>query len=341
MEGIGYRWLAGSAGSLLALGLVACAGAGTEDCAAPDPAQEELEGVLAHVRVLADDALEGRGVASRGERCAGEYIADWFESLGLEPAGEAGTYFQTFPVRTGSRIPAPATLQISPGPGEGGNPFAPDTADWRPYGFSGSGEVRAPLAWVGGVVPATLEGRVAVLGATPTEVPEGALEADPHYRATVALGRGAVGVIFLLGEGESLPDLANEDRPFVAAPVLAVAGEAAEAVRRAALEEGAAASLSVQVEPALSPARNVVARLAGADPARAGEVVVVGAHYDHLGWGGGSSLAPGVREIHNGADDNASGTAALLEVAAALTAGPRPERPVLFVAFSGEERGLL
>jgi hypothetical protein len=64
-------------------------------------------------------------------------------------------------------------------------------------------------------------------------------------------------------------------------------------------------------------------------------VVVVGAHYDHLGRGGASSLAPGVDEVHNGADDNASGTAALLEAARQLA------RPVLFIAFSGEERGIL
>jgi Zn-dependent M28 family amino/carboxypeptidase len=86
---------------------------------------------------------------------------------------------------------------------------------------------------------------------------------------------------------------------------------------------------------------NVAALLPGSDPALAGEVVIVGAHHDHLGWGGEGSLAPDAREIHNGADDNASGTAALLEIARRLMEGPRPARSVLFLAFGGEERGLL
>lgn len=87
--------------------------------------------------------------------------------------------------------------------------------------------------------------------------------------------------------------------------------------------------------------RNVVAVLRGADPALAGEAVVVGAHYDHLGHGGQFSMAPGDSSIHNGADDNASGVAALLDIAGRLARGPRPARTVVFVAFTGEEEGLL
>jgi membrane-associated protease RseP (regulator of RpoE activity) len=86
--------------------------------------------------------------------------------------------------------------------------------------------------------------------------------------------------------------------------------------------------------------RNVIAALDGADPGLRREWVVVGAHYDHLGEGGPGSLAP-ARAIHNGADDNASGVAAMLRAAERLAAGPRPARSVLFVAFTGEESGLL
>ena len=71
------------------------------------------------------------------------------------------------------------------------------------------------------------------------------------------------------------------------------------------------------------------------------ETVVLGAHYDHLGYGGANSAAPGENTVHHGADDNASGTALLVEVARMLKQeGPFP-RTILFVAFSGEERGLL
>ena len=88
--------------------------------------------------------------------------------------------------------------------------------------------------------------------------------------------------------------------------------------------------------------RNVIAALDGADPVLRREWVVLGAHYDHLGEGGTpNSLAPGERAIHNGADDNASGTSAVLRAAELLTRGPRPQRSVLFIAFTGEESGLL
>jgi len=85
-------------------------------------------------------------------------------------------------------------------------------------------------------------------------------------------------------------------------------------------------------------ATNVLGIVPGVDRSR---VVVLGAHYDHLGFGGTGSLAPGKRSIHNGADDNASGTAAVLEVARELSAGPPPACDVLFALWSGEELGLL
>jgi Tol biopolymer transport system component len=87
--------------------------------------------------------------------------------------------------------------------------------------------------------------------------------------------------------------------------------------------------------------RNVLGLLEGSDPDLAEEVVVVGAHYDHLGRGPFGSMTPEVREIHNGADDNASGVAAMLAAAERLAAGLRPRRSVLFLAFTGEELGLL
>ena len=94
-----------------------------------------------------------------------------------------------------------------------------------------------------------------------------------------------------------------------------------------------------------SESRNVLALLPGTgfggDGAGASQAVVLGAHYDHLGFGGPNSAAPGEHVVHHGADDNASGTAVLVEVARLLREqGPFP-RTILFIAFSGEERGLL
>jgi hypothetical protein len=89
--------------------------------------------------------------------------------------------------------------------------------------------------------------------------------------------------------------------------------------------------------------RNVVGILPGSDPVKSKEAVVIGAHYDHVGLGGRLSVAPErTGEIHNGADDNASGTAAIMEMAkAAVAQRARFPRTLVFIAFAGEERGLL
>jgi len=88
--------------------------------------------------------------------------------------------------------------------------------------------------------------------------------------------------------------------------------------------------------------RNVIGVLPGNDPGRAKEAIVIGAHYDHVGLGGRLSVTGRAGEIHNGADDNASGTASIIEIARAAVADrSRFPRTLIFVAFAGEERGLL
>lgn len=165
----------------------------------PAPATPRLGMPADAIRYLASDALQGRLAGSPGARCAGEYIARQFHRLGLKPAGDGGTYFQSLPLAS--------TV----------NPHAP----------TGTG-------------------------------------------------------------------------------------------------------------------RNVIALLDGSDPDLRNQVVVIGAHYDHLGLGPFGSLAPdSVGSVHNGADDNASGVGALIEVARHLSTGPRPSRSIVFVAFTGEEFGLI
>jgi hypothetical protein len=91
-----------------------------------------------------------------------------------------------------------------------------------------------------------------------------------------------------------------------------------------------------------SPSHNVIGILPGSDTKLKDEAIVIGAHYDHLGRGGQGSLAQSEGEIHHGADDNASGTAGLLELARILsTQKPKPRRTIVFIAFSGEEEGLI
>ncbi len=103
-------------------------------------------------------------------------------------------------------------------------------------------------------------------------------------------------------------------------------------------------TLSTDVVRKEVPAYNVVGVLEGSDPVLKKETIVIGAHYDHLGRGGegSGSLAPRSGEIHHGADDNASGTAGLIELARVFSAQrPRLKRTVVFIAFGGEEEGLL
>lgn len=120
--------------------------------------------------------------------------------------------------------------------------------------------------------------------------------------------------------------------------------------RRLGLRPGGADGTYFQTLPlasAINPhapagsGRNVIGVLEGSDPGLKQQVVVIGAHYDHLGTGGFGSLAPDSRAVHNGADDNASGVAALIEAARVLSTGTHPASTVVFIAFTGEEEGVL
>ncbi|HZH35542.1 MAG TPA: M20/M25/M40 family metallo-hydrolase [Pyrinomonadaceae bacterium] len=100
---------------------------------------------------------------------------------------------------------------------------------------------------------------------------------------------------------------------------------------------------SLNVEGALNPAAayNVIGVLQGNDFLLKNEAIIIGAHYDHVGRGGKSSLAANSAEIHHGADDNASGVAGLLEIARTLKSEKKNRRTIIFIAFGGEEEGLL
>src|SRR5207253_3942247 len=106
--------------------------------------------------------------------------------------------------------------------------------------------------------------------------------------------------------------------------------------------KGRTLRLSTNVVRRETPSFNVIGLLPGSDPKLKGEAIVIGAHYDHLGRGGEGSLAPREGDIHHGADDNASGVAGLIELARMLSSqNPKPRRTVVFIAFSGEEEGLI
>ena len=109
-------------------------------------------------------------------------------------------------------------------------------------------------------------------------------------------------------------------------------------------EVPAIVSATVDITQKREKTSNVVAMLEGSDPLLKSEYLVIGAHYDHIGFGGpnSGSRMPDTVAIHNGADDNASGTAMVMELAKRLSADKEGlKRSIIFVAFSAEEMGLL
>jgi len=176
-----------------------------------------MDPALAHVRYLADDALEGRRAGSNGARCAAQYIADQFEAIGVEGAGPNGSYFQGFPIPAGvvlgdgsTLITAQATYTLS--------------EDWIPFGYSASAAITGTLLYGGDGInrPADpdneyptldLTGHIVVVEDGDLRAPSSqALQTDAHFKASVAAGRNAGGMIVLLGDGRGLPDLSGETR---------------------------------------------------------------------------------------------------------------------------------
>jgi aminopeptidase YwaD len=320
------------------------AGAAAQACPAPATLIGDAEGALATIRYLADDQLEGRAVGSWGAHCAGDYIAAQFAALGLEPAGTEGSYFQPFSIRKGAELGPDNSLVV------GGRALSVGS-DWTPFGFSASATVDADMVYGGHLLsnPGTpeddfshvdLAGKIVVVEWGDPDDPHGTgMRGDPHFKATVAAGRNAAAVVLLAPPGMGRPSLDDEIRAALPIPVVVVRSDLADGIREE-LVGGTAAALTTDVRFTTAEARNVVALLPGASATLRNEYVVVGAHYDHLGMGGEGSLAPDSHEVHNGADDNASGTADVIEIARRLLEGPRPDRSVLFIAFTGEERGL-
>jgi Tol biopolymer transport system component len=317
--------------------------------------------IAADIRWLADPARQGRGVGTPGLAEAGAYLERRLQVLGLAPAGDEGGYRQSFPV-TVDTVVDEASLTID------GQPVAPGGI--RPARFSASGEARAPLVLAEyGLVDAAhgvddykkvkSKGSIVVVRRfVPSGPPFDAPEAERTYgdlrkKAWLARERGAKALVVVdaprgakaAADEAPFPTLASEGADDAGIPIL-FAKRAALAPALARLEAGqpVAATLTVKLGHRTAPAFNVVGRLAAGAPPdeQLPGVVVVGAHYDHLGMGGRHSLAPDRDEPHLGADDNASGTATVLEIARALAAR-RAEllRPIVFVLFSGEEEGVL
>lgn len=353
--------------------LAATAGA----LAASRPAPEAVARLRYDVHYLAAPSLEGRRVGSPGAALAAAFIGERFASLGLQPADGDGL-FQDFTfidaVRPGDDNDLAFRL-----PGDEPLPVARDS--FQPLAFSASGKASGEVVFAGyGIRARDLDyDDYAGLDVTDKVVlilrfsPDGD---DPTSRfqpymalrrkASDARAAGAAALLVAtgpLGATDTAPVKFSFDASFADAglPVMGISTELATALfagqgfslpelqerihqrkEPASRPLGSVASVVTDVVQERATCRNVIGLLPGNDPGLAREFLVLGAHYDHLGFGGegSGSLVPDQRVIHPGADDNASGVAALLEIARRLT-HTRPARSVLFAAFSGEERGLL
>jgi hypothetical protein len=313
------------------------------------------------VRWLADDAREGRGIGTAGLDEARQWLAGRFRALGVEPAGDGG-YFESFDV--------PVAVEVRPGTAVTLDGAALPGDSFRPAAFSGSGDVAGEVVAAGyGITAPELgiddykgieaKGRIV---AVRRFAPEGGPFADTaverrygdlRYKAWNAREHGALGVI-VVDSPDSPSPAAESPLPTLGIGAIDAGGDVGLPV--AVVKRGAGSSLfsseksagkhraalAIGLDRKTTPAANVVGVIRAKAADRLPGALVIGAHYDHLGHGGTGSLAPDSREIHNGADDNASGTAALLEVARQLTQDrDRLRRDIYLIAFSGEEEGTL
>ncbi len=342
-----------------------------------DEKRQAVEGgqALEHIKVLSSPAFEGRGVDTDGINRAARYIADHFRRLGLQPGGDDGTYFQKFE-RVVKRSPGQHTLlsalgktltvgddlAILPWSGSGsasaevvfvGYGITDTKNAWDDYaGLEVKGRIVVVLRYAPGVTTA---------GGDPAIKLE-ARALDLSSKVRNAGQHGAVGLLLVnppggdddfvsprIEEG-SLPAL--QVRRTFAAELLRAGGVDLEALAGQitltkrptgrALAQPVRASMQCDQQVDKRMLQNVVARLPGTDPLLKEQYVVIGGHYDHHGFAQSGFGAMGKRgELHPGADDNASGTSAVLELAEAFALREQaPRRTVIFMAFTGEERGL-
>ena len=342
--------------------------------------------VRADVEFLASDGLEGRETGSTGYAVAADYVAAQFRAIGLEPAGEKGSWFQQVPFRRAS-LAAPPKISLT----IGGKTVVLEQgrdAALRPSATRQSIRQSAPFVFVGyGLTDSRhgfndyaghdLRGKIAVvLTGTPSGLPS---DVEAHLNASkdrFASAAGAIGIVEISKRDNGDGGVRRGGRPLIdwvdangragstppgmeiqlslsrawAARLFDGASKSLADIRAEvrrndkARPRGFALGARVAVEAEnkwedfTSP--EVVGRLKGSDPALAAEHVVLMGHLDHLGMK--ADAKPGEDAIYNGALDNAAGVATMLEAARLFAGQPvRPKRSVLFIANTGEERGLL
>lgn len=285
-----------------------------------------------HIQYLADDKLEGRRTGTAGEKLAYEYISGEFAKSGLIPKGDNGGFIQNFEVNEGKQINPSSHLII--------NGFDLDAEkEYFPFIFSPNASLEAAPSM------ALKESGTVWFWDLKDKLEEN--KTNPHFDLTDAIktkanemaAKGATGLIVFntstIADGLKFEPKAKSE--LVKIPVLYVT----QNIKKKYLYDETA-TIDIKLKVDISDKKRTGHNVVGYIDNGAATTVILGAHYDHLGYGEDhNSLFTGTTpQIHNGADDNASGTAALIELGKLLKASKFKGNNYLLVSFSGEELGL-
>jgi aminopeptidase YwaD len=297
--------------------------------------------VHANMNFLASDALQGRGSGTRDEWIAASYIASQLEQYGIEPAGDNGTYLQSATLVRRKLISPPKIIFKTAGK-------RPRTVVWV-HGkqilavYLGAISFSGPLQKLdvtSSLRPTIKPGAVLLLSGPEEKVRDAAHDFAGSEASAVLVPESARLRSHWKERGSKLPEeptrVEGIDDSALSPkyPVIAIKDEYRPVLEQ--LPEGTRVSMKTASEPAKKTLTwNVIGRIQGSDPEQQHATILLTAHLDHLGVG-----APvDADNIYNGADDDASGTAAVLEFARMLASQPKPRRTVTFALFGSEELG--
>lgn len=289
-----------------------------------------LDNLKKHIAYLADDKLEGRRAGTEGEKQAREYISAEFRNIGIVPKGTDG-YYQAFEINDGKQIDG-SYFSVNGKELAVGKEFFP-----FPFSAKRTLEASPAIAIQEPDMPWFIDLKE-ILSDNKT---------NPHFdlleyirtNTKKAYDKGATAIILYNTSAaeDNLAFNAKDKSEVLPIPAIYVTKDAAKKYFA-----DVTATMNLKIKTDLSEKKRTGHNVAGYIDNGARTTVILGAHFDHLGYGedGNSMLRTGDKSIHNGADDNASGTAALIELARILKKSKAKNNNYLFLAFSGEELGL-
>ncbi|MBN9379155.1 MAG: M20/M25/M40 family metallo-hydrolase [Chitinophagaceae bacterium] len=291
-----------------------------------------LANLETHIRFLADDKLEGRRTGTPGEQSAGDYISIGFSRSGLQPKGDNNGWKQSFEVNEGRQISRETFFMID-------NNSLVINKEFFPLAFSAVGSAA-------GTPAIALQEKGDPWFLDLKDLLE-ANKSNPHFdlpgairsKAKECVKKGATALI-LYNTSKIADNLAFDPKDRSEPAVFPLFYITREGRKKYLKDESA--SLDIKLKVGFTEKKRTGHNIIGYLDNGAASTVVIGAHYDHLGYGEDSNgLYRGPeRQIFNGADDNASGVAAIIELARLLKASGLKGNNYLFIAFSGEELGL-